>query len=161
MPICLLQPKSYFPLGILEGVQPGVSLSCKYLAMPAMYRHRTPSDCTGAESVIYTQNSPKASSTPLTPISAQAAHPSLFPHCACFHLFFYLDIASAEPSYISPLICSKCFNTAIFASKNLSTQFVVQLSSLPLSLPLDILPVMHFVQHMSVRLWIAVVLFSY
>ncbi len=58
--------------------------------------------------------------------------------------------------YISPLIRSKCFNTAVFASKNLSTQLAAQLSSFPLIFPLDIPPVMHFVQQMSVRLWIAV-----
>lgn len=62
----------------------------------------------------------------------------------------------AHPYAISPLICSKCFSTAVFASRNLSTQFCVHVSSLELSLPPEMPPVMHFVQHVSVRLWIAV-----
>ncbi len=52
-------------------------------------------------------------------------------------------------------IASKCLSTAIFESRNLSTQFCVQASSPLLSLLPDIFPVMHFFQQMSVRLWTA------
>lgn len=52
-------------------------------------------------------------------------------------------------------IASKCLSTAIFESRNLSTQFCVQDSSPLLSLLPDIFPVMHFFQQMSVRLWTA------
>lgn len=51
-----------------------------------------------------------------------------------------------------PLISSKCFSTASFASKNLSTQFCVQLSSVLSNVPLEIPFVTHFVQQISVRL---------
>lgn len=53
-------------------------------------------------------------------------------------------------------ICSKCFNTVMFASMNLSTQFCMHGSSDRSSLPEDILPVMHLRKQMSVREWIAV-----
>lgn len=39
---------------------------------------------------------------------------------------------------------------------NLSTQFVAQLSSLRSSLPLAMRDVMHFLQQVSVRVWMAV-----
>ena len=51
-----------------------------------------------------------------------------------------------------PRILLKCFKTASFASKNLSTQFCVHDSSFRSNLPDEILPVTHFVQQMSVRL---------
>ena len=54
-----------------------------------------------------------------------------------------------------PLIAPKCLSTKSCASTNRSTQFCVQLSSLRLSFPSEIFPVMHFFQQMSVWLWIA------
>lgn len=50
------------------------------------------------------------------------------------------------------LIFSNCLITKKFASKNRSTQFFAQLSSVLSSFPLLIDPVMHFVQQISVRL---------
>jgi hypothetical protein len=50
---------------------------------------------------------------------------------------------------------SKCFSTARLESMNLSTQFCMQLSSLPASLPDDIEPVMHFLKQVSVSSWTA------
>ncbi len=50
---------------------------------------------------------------------------------------------------------SRCFNTARFESINLSTQFCMQLSSLPASLPDDIELVMHFLKQVSVSSWTA------
>lgn len=48
---------------------------------------------------------------------------------------------------------SRCFSTARFESMNLSTQFCMQLSSLPASLPDDIELVMHFLKQVSVSSW--------
>ena len=56
----------------------------------------------------------------------------------------------------SPLIASKCLKTAILVSRNRSTQFCAQASSVLSSLPLEIREVMHFFQHISVKPWIAV-----
>ena len=54
-----------------------------------------------------------------------------------------------------PFICSRCFSTAKFESKYRSTQFCVHFSSLPESFPSLMLPVMHFFQHISAKLWTA------
>lgn len=102
-------------------------------------------------------------SLPRSTISFQACVPSTLPSPAFVRSRIQQPQASHPHHFsrpwsnhdISPLISSKCFNTAVFASKNLSTQFCVQLSSLLLSLPPEMPPVIHLVQQMSVRLWIA------
>lgn len=53
--------------------------------------------------------------------------------------------------YVEFLICSKCLITVQLPSRNLSTQFCKQGSSLLSSFPPRIEPVMHFFQQMSVR----------
>jgi hypothetical protein len=58
--------------------------------------------------------------------------------------------SSAQVHYCPARKCSKCLSTAKFESMNLSTQFCMQLSSLPASLPDDIEPVMHFLKQVSV-----------
>lgn len=96
--------------------------------------------------LLHPQPTPSPTPAP-TPSAHTLPHPYPLPP---IHSFFL-----KTTPYISPLICSKCFKTAVFASKNRSTQFVVQLSSFPLNFPFEIPPVMHFVQQISVRLWIA------
>ena len=54
-----------------------------------------------------------------------------------------------------PFNCSRCFSTARFESRYRSTQFCVHDSSPEASFPVDIFPVMHFLKHISVRLWTA------
>ena len=59
-------------------------------------------------------------------------------------------VSCAEAHYCPACRCSRCFSTAKLESMNLSTQFCMQLSSLPASLPDDIEPVMHFLKQVSV-----------
>lgn len=54
-----------------------------------------------------------------------------------------------------PLITARCFSTASFASKNLSTQFRIQGSSFLSKLLDEMPPVTHFFQQMSVSSWTA------
>lgn len=51
------------------------------------------------------------------------------------------------------LIFSKFLNVSILLSRNRPTQFCTQLSSLLSSRPCLIVPVMHFLKHMAVRVW--------
>ena len=63
----------------------------------------------------------------------------------------------SDTTYTAPLPfnCSRCFSTARFESRYRSTQFCVHDSSPEASFPVDIFPVMHFLKHISVRLWTA------
>ena len=54
-----------------------------------------------------------------------------------------------------PRMALKCFSTASFASKNLSTQFCMHGSSFLSRLLDEMPPVTHFFQHMSVSSWTA------
>jgi hypothetical protein len=63
------------------------------------------------------------------------------------HSFLY-----AMPS--ARIFC-RFFNVNMLASKNRSTQFFMHVSSVLSSWPCRMLPVMHFLKHMSVREWTA------